>query len=216
MDTHFLIKRHSQATRVQGLYHMIFLHGFGANEDDLLGLADFFPTVSEFSSIRAPIELGPGSYAWYSLLRRPDGTLDADPNEVMRSQSLAAEAIEQARANSQVSHLQTMILGFSQGAIMSLTYGLTHPDAAAGIIALSGRLPHFLVPPLEPCNSQTRYFLGHGTHDNVLPDSGSEAAARAMKEAGYQVEFHRYPIPHTIGPEELTDINHWINSLAEG
>lgn len=208
----FFIKLHIQEVQTDNPLHMILLHGFGSNEDDLLGLAEFFPKVRQFSSIRSPIEIGRGSYAWYPLQIDSQGNLSARLEDTVQARIMAHEAISAAKKQVHFCNDRTLLLGFSQGAIMSLQYGLNFLRSVGGVIALSGRQPEVVPDELLPKNTKTKFFLGHGTNDSVLPVSGSEDAARYLKDSGIPVEFHTYPIAHSISLEEIEDINRWIEA----
>ncbi len=214
MRNQFLIKTHPAKSKTDNPVHLILLHGHGSNEDDLLSLAPEFPENFTFSAIRSPITLGYGSYTWYHLQIGADGTLVAESSALENARKLFANAISQAVEASGIDPGQAILLGFSQGAIMSYGYGLDGDLAVKGVIALSGRMPAHLKSVKDVTNRSTKFFIGHGLQDPVLPASGSQAMADFLLELGMSVEFHTYPIPHTISAQELADVKSWLNKLV--
>ncbi|MGE8357666.1 MAG: alpha/beta hydrolase, partial [Microvirgula sp.] len=84
----------------------------------------------------------------------------------------------------------------------------SHDERLAGVIGLSTYLPDrsWLAANRSPLNLSTPVFAGHGDDDDVVPSSLGRTAADALLAAGYPLQWHSYPMPHTVCPEELDDI----------
>ncbi|MCI0337948.1 MAG: alpha/beta fold hydrolase, partial [Acidobacteria bacterium] len=117
---------------------LLLLHGFGANEDDLFTLAPYLDERFLIVSARAPVELGPVSYAWFNLGFTPEGVvinLEEAESSRLRLRKFINELIEFYQIDPRAVYL----MGFSQGAMMSLALALTYPGIAAAVVSMSGR-----------------------------------------------------------------------------
>ena len=105
-----------------------------------------------------------------------------------------------------------MIAGFSQGGAMALHTGLRHAERLAGIVALSTYLPMPDRLPTEAstANRDVPIFMAHGTMDPVIRPDWGEASRRTLVAAGYAVEWHTYPMPHSVVWEEIEAISAFL------
>src|SRR5579863_4212753 len=118
---------------------LLLLHGFGSNENDLISMAPSLDKRFLIISMRAPNTLSPGSYAWFDVDFRPQGSLiNAEQAEVSRQILLnfISEAVTAYGADAR----RVYLMGFSQGAIMSASIALTQPMLIAGAVLMSGRV----------------------------------------------------------------------------
>ncbi|WP_295545953.1 dienelactone hydrolase family protein [uncultured Pseudacidovorax sp.] len=194
---------------------VMLMHGLGADGND------FVPIVREMQGALAGI--GPvrfvfpnapvrpvtinGGYvmpAWYDILGpgRPE-------DEAGLRQSMAA--IEELLARERergIPSERTVIAGFSQGCAMALLTGLRHASPLAGIVGLSGYLPlaDRTATERHAANQATPIFLAHGTRDNVVVLPRAELARDTLQGLGHAVEWHAYPMEHTVCMEEIADI----------
>jgi phospholipase/carboxylesterase len=94
-----------------------------------------------------------------------------------------------------------------------LYQGLRHPEALAGILALSTYL--VLADTLEAersaANAELPLFQAHGTFDPMVPFEAGELARRQLEDLGYAVEWHQYPMQHQVVPQEIDAIGKWLN-----
>ena len=105
-----------------------------------------------------------------------------------------------------------ILAGFSQGGAMALHVGLRYPERLAGIMVLSAYLmfPDRLQSEHSEANSATPVFVSHGTQDTVIPIALGEAARSALQAGHWPVEWHSYPIPHSVSQVEIEDIGRWM------
>lgn len=192
---------------------IVLLHGRGSNRHDLFSLAPHFPSDAIVVSPEAPFPgapwgYGPGS-AWYQFLGRNR------PEPESFSASLDALETFLRELKQQISFGKVVMGGFSQGGTMSLAYGLTRPDALAGVMNFSGFLAdHPAVTPHTTAAPTTHppIFWGHGKQDPAIPFAlGVEGRARLV-EAGYNVEARDYDIGHWIEGDELADAVAWLEA----
>ena len=209
-------------TRPKPSHSVIWLHGLGADGND------FVPIVRELSlpplGIRfvfphapmRPVTINGGFVmrAWYDIAHQQDIAMKEDEHGVRQSQNMIEELIakEQARG---VPLRRIVIAGFSQGGAMSLQTGLRQPERLAGVMSLSAYLP--LASTIEKerntANNDVPIFLGHGTADNIVALPLGIASRDRLLKLGYDVDWHQYPMPHSVCAEELKDISAWLTRV---
>ena len=195
---------------------VIFLHGFGSDEQDLFGLKDALPSTWTYLSARAPMPVEPSGYRWFA--KKPgDGDYDGETADLQRSAQLIEEFVTQATAKYHTQADRVFLVGFSQGAIMSYEVGLRKPALVRGIAALSGSVLPVLKAELKPDASLDRLaiFIGHGTLDQALPYASASRANEVLLGLGLKPAFHGYVgMPHTVSEAEIQDLKAWLeNSL---
>jgi len=105
-----------------------------------------------------------------------------------------------------------VLMGFSQGCAMTLLAGLRAPQRLAGLVALSGYLPLPATTAAErsAANAGLPVFMGHGEEDEIVALERGEAARDALLALGHPVEWHTYPMGHSVCPEEVGELNRWL------
>lgn len=182
---------------------VIFLHGIGADGNDLIGLAPYFQRSlphARFISPNAPFrfEMAPFGYQWFSL---QDFTDEARLAGAQRAAPSLNAFIDAELAKDGLGDENLALIGFSQGAMMSLHVGLRRPKAMAGIISYSGILVGRDLLEIE-MQSRPPIMLTHGTEDPVLPFPFMAQAEDGLKSLGLEVEAHARPgLPHGIDDE---------------
>jgi phospholipase/carboxylesterase len=111
-----------------------------------------------------------------------------------------------------------VLMGFSQGAVMSLDVGIRYPKRLAGVIALSGYLysADSLGREKSAASSGLPILLAHGTYDDVLPLAGSRQACKALQAHGFQARLVEYPMGHQVIPEELEEVRSFLKAVLPG
>ena len=189
------------------------LHGRGADEEDLLPVARHLPEDLQVISLRAPDPLQ-GGYTWYELDLSAGGLESSQPDaaDFRRSLDLVAESVDAAVESHALDPDRIGLLGFSQGAITSLSLVLEAPDRYAWVAALHGYLAD-AHSDIAPDGIEGKpVFVGAGAGDRVIPESRSAAAADRFEEIGAAVTRGSYPGGHGIGQEELTDVVAFVES----
>ena len=113
---------------------------------------------------------------------------------------------------------QTTLGGFSQGCLMAIEIGMRYPHRLAGIVGISGRAsnPSQLIAEQSALAKQQRFFITHGTLDQVIPFSQSRDHVRELQGAGLNIEWHELVKPHTIaGEEEISLIREFVRKGYE-
>jgi phospholipase/carboxylesterase len=193
---------------------LLLLHGFGSNEHDLMGLAPYLDGRFHIVSARATYDIGFG-YAWYYLYGVP-GYLQHDDASRARSLEMLKKFIRELPERVGVQADKIYLLGFSQGAVMSLNVALTAPDLVAGVIAISGYLDDQVEPLVVPETLEEKHFLVmHGTQDDLIPVKGGRAVRDYLQSTPASIAYHEYPVGHTIHPDALEVIREWLASQLE-
>lgn len=189
---------------------LVLLHGYGANEEDLLPIGEALDARLRVVSLQAPLSLGGAMRAWFHLAQDARGGIRFDPKQVNEAVDAALEAVEQVAQQSP----RPVLLGFSQGAAMALGVALRKPELTAGVLSLSG-----VPPPLDglaPDVQGLPVFAAHGTLDPLLPIQLGRATRDALVRLGLAVEWHEYEMGHMVLPEEIRDARAWLKERLDG
>lgn len=201
---------------------VIWMHGLGADGHD------FEPIVPELDLPRAlairfvfphapmrPVTVNGGAVmrAWYDVagvggVRREDAA-------GVRASQRDIEALIEREKQRGVPAGRIVLAGFSQGGAMALQTGLRHPERLAGLLILSSFLPlaDTLAAEGESANRDVPIFLAHGTHDPMIPMSRASDSRDRLLALGYRVEWHEYPMPHSLCAEEITELSAWLRRV---
>ena len=198
---------------------IIWLHGLGADGHD------FEPIVPELEMPPVPaarlvfphapvqpvtINGGARMRAWYDVTN--DGRQDATGIRASQARVEALIARERSRG---IAPGAIVLAGFSQGGAIALHTGLRHPERLAGILALSTYLPlpDTLEKEASQANRDVPIFMAHGTQDPLIPLSWAARSRDLLLSLGYAVEWHEYPMPHSVCSEEIADVGRWLRTV---
>jgi len=198
---------------------IIWMHGLGADGHDFVdvvpelglparpGVRFVFPHAP-----MRPVTINGGYVmrAWYDI-RDDDGVRREDPAGVRASQR-AIEALIAREKERGVPAAAIVLAGFSQGGAMALHTALRHTERLAGVMALSCSLPlsDTLAGEAAPANRDVAIFMAHGTHDPMIPMARALRAREVLTGLGYRLEWHEYPMPHSVCVEEIAHIGAWL------
>jgi len=191
---------------------VIWLHGLGADGHD------FEPIVPELR-LSAPVRFvfphapvrpvtinnGVSMRAWYDIYQFGGGR--EDEAGIRASQALLEDLIRKETR-------PVFLAGFSQGGAIVLQTALRHPKKLAGVLALSTYLPLSgkLASEKSPQSQGIPIFMAHGTQDPVIPLERAKISREVLQQLGYKVEWHEYPMPHSVCAEEIAAISSFISS----
>ncbi len=188
---------------------LVLFHGRGADEKDLFPLVDLLDPEQRLvaATPRAPLSLPPGGAHWYVV--RQVGFPDKETFDA--SYERAGAWLEAFAEQTGVSPRRTVLGGFSQGAVMAYALGLGHGrPRPAGVIGLSGFLPTVDGFELDLSGPLLPVAIGHGVYDPVISVEFSREARRVLEQAGAEVFYREYPLPHTIDPRYLGELSGWL------
>ncbi len=191
---------------------LLLLHGYGSNEEDLFSFASELPEEYYVVSVRAPYELGYGSYAWYAINFDADENKFSDIPQAQQSRDLIANFIDELIANYPIDAAKVTLIGFSQGTILSYAIALSYPEKIQRVVAMSGYLnTEMAIPNFENKDfSRLKIFASHGTVDQVVPVDWARKAAPALTKLGIEVVYKEYPIGHGVAPQNFYDFKNWL------
>jgi phospholipase/carboxylesterase len=198
---------------------VIVLHGLGDSGHGFAPVAEELD-LSALGSVRFVLPHAPeqpvtvnGGYvmrAWYDILGTNLARIEDEPG--LRKSATEIESLI-ARENARgVPSSRIVLMGFSQGCAMTLLTGLRHRERLAGLAGLSGYLPLAATTAAErsEANRDVPLFLAHGTQDPVVPYPSGVASRDALAALGYTIEWHEYPMPHSVCAQEIADLNRWL------
>ena len=191
---------------------LILLHGYGSNEEDLFSFAPELPDDSYVISVRAPYDLQPYGHAWYAIHFDADENKFSDNEQAKESVELIAGFIDEIVKQYPIDTKNVTLVGFSQGAILSYATALTYPEKIAKVVALSGYFNQDILPEVIDTKaiSHLKFFVSHGTVDQVIPVDWARKAKPALENLGLEVEYQEYPIGHGVSPKNFFDFKNWL------
>jgi phospholipase/carboxylesterase len=185
---------------------LIALHGLG---DSLAGYR-WLPQVLQLPWLSYLLVNAPdpyyGGFAWYDL--------DGDPAAgITRSRKLLVELLDGLREKGFPPE-RIVLLGFSQGCLMSIEIGARYPHRLAGIVGISGYVhePEKLVRELSPVAKQQRFLITHGTLDPLIPIEHVRPKMELLKRAGLHIDWREFEKPHTITEPELPIVRDFVRA----
>jgi phospholipase/carboxylesterase len=191
---------------------LLLLHGRGANELDLLGLAEELDPRLTVISVRAPHRRSVG-YHWYDLIN----VGVPEPTSYTVGRERLEQFVGEAVARYGLDPARLYLLGFSQGAMMAGGLALVMPERIAGAVMLSGYLP--LQQGLAVNEAGLRgqaFFVAHGTYDSVIPVRYAREARDYLTRVGADLIYREYPIEHYVSPDELAEVAAWLTARLDG
>lgn len=198
---------------------VIWLHGLGADG------YDFKPIVPELNlpeghgirfifphAPQRPVTVNAGVVmpAWYDLYSM-DFTNHEDEEGINASSQQISDLIQQLDIESN----NIALAGFSQGGAIALHTALRFHRPLAGILAMSSYLPlvKTFESELSEANRETPVMMCHGSHDPVVPYQLGDDSRYFMEQAGVKIDWHSYPMQHSVCPDEINDIGQWLQKI---
>jgi phospholipase/carboxylesterase len=202
---------------------VVWLHGLGADG------YDFVPVVRELELAGSPparyvfphapqipvtINGGYVMRAWYDILGTEEIERREDEARIRASAAAVEQLIEREVARG-VARSRIVLAGFSQGGAITLHAGMRANEPLAGMMALSTYLPlaNTVEAEATPVSREIPIFMAHGTSDPVIPFHRSVASRDRLKTLGYAVEWHEYPMPHSVNADEIRHIAEFLRRV---
>lgn len=199
---------------------VIVLHGLGADGNDFVPVARELD-LSAAGAVRfvfphapvTPVTIN-GGYsmrAWYDILGAD--LVQREDEAGLRKSLSGIDALIEREKSRGIPAQRIVLAGFSQGCAMALLTGLRHRERLGGIVGLSGYLPLAATTGVErhPANAATPVFLAHGRVDPVVSIARAIASRDLLNALGYEVEWHEYPMAHSLCAQEIGDLNRWLS-----
>lgn len=206
-------------TGVKPVASIIWLHGLGADGHDFepivpeLRLPASLPLRFVFPQAPVrPVTLNNGlpMRAWFDIVKI--GAHQPRDRAGIQASRTALEALIARENQRGIPAVRIVLAGFSQGGSVALYTGLQYREGLAGVMALSTYLPvdEGMDFNLNPANAGTPIFYGHGLQDPVVPMQLADKTRKSLLALGCQIEWHTYPMPHSVCPAEIADIRAWL------
>ncbi len=192
---------------------LLMLHGYGSNESDLFSMASMLNTKALVVSLRAPVALDWGGFAWYEIdfTQLGRGRM-SDVEQAKKSLAMLRSEIPKIHAKYGTDPDRTWLMGFSQGCILSYALSLGDPRGFSKVLALSGYILKDVVP--EAYNQSELlhldYFVSHGTQDEVLPVDWARTAVGILEKLKISHQYKEYQMGHGVNPECFNDMKIWM------
>ena len=201
---------------------VIWMHGLGADGWDFVPIVRELPLPEGFAirflfpHARArPVTINNGHVmrAWYDIAMNDIARLP-DEKGIRESQAEIERLIARERARGVPSE-RIVLAGFSQGGAMALHAGLRHAERLGGILALSCYLvlEDSFDREAASANKLTPILMAHGTEDPIIPLQLAEASRTALENRGYRIDWHAYPMPHSVCGEEVVVIAEFLTDV---
>ena len=196
---------------------VIWLHGLGADGHDFepivpeLRLPDTLPLrfVFPHAPVR-PVTLNGGMAmrAWYDIISLDrNGPVDAAG---INESSALLESLIAREEQRGIDPGRIVLAGFSQGGAIAINTVLRAGRKFAGLMALSTWLALRETLQADSVDASTPVFMAHGRFDPMIPMQYGRSAADALVDAGFDVDWHDYPMAHAVCPQEIDDIRSWL------
>jgi len=193
---------------------LILLHGYGADEYDLMGLAGYFREDVQVLSIRGGRTTPYGGVSWFDIDMAPDGSLKFNIEQARESTNTLISIIDEMKKDGIIGSTKMILAGFSQGATISNLVTFQKPEIIQALLIMSGRLPRdagsFITD--QSIFKEMPIFAGHGTHDNVIPIEYGRQIVQFWDPLS-RLEHHEYPMGHEISQAEISDIQSWMDKI---
>ena len=198
---------------------IIVLHGLGADGNDFVPIAEELQLDAvgpvRFIFPHAPVRPvtingGMAMRAWYDLLHAD--LVKREDEAGLRASRLDIEALIATERERGIAASRIVLAGFSQGCAMTLLTGLRHTERLAGLVGLSGYLPlaDTTAGERSAASMALPVFLAHGRDDTVIPLARAAASRDALQALGCVVDWHAYPMAHSVCAQEVGDLNRWL------
>lgn len=225
MDATALLETIERDTGPDPRWAVIWLHGLGADGNDFVPLVPEL-VRREWPAIRfvfphapvRPVTINGGApmRAWYDI-RELDLANRADEQGVAESVA-QVEALIAHEGERGIPPGRIILAGFSQGGAVTLAAGLRRREPLAGLVALSTYMPaaQGAQAALVEGASRQPVFMAHGSEDPVVPYLAGKQSAGLLRRLGFEVDWHVYPMQHSVSGEEVRDLGNWFNARLAG
>ncbi|MFD2528755.1 alpha/beta hydrolase [Polaribacter marinaquae] len=207
-NLHYVVRE--PKTNIENPSLLILLHGYGSNEQDLFSFANELPDNLLIVSAQAPLSMGFGGYAWYSINFDDKNGKFSDLKEAKESIDKIAVFIDEIKLKYNTNTDKTFLLGFSQGAILSYSLSFFFPNKVQHVIALSGYINTELLPENISSEIKTDYYCSHGSVDQVLPVEWARKSKPFLDNLGFKNDYSEYNIGHGVAPQNFFSFKKWI------
>ena len=195
---------------------VLILHGYGADANDLLSIAKYwqrFLPDAFFCVPNAPnpCQVNPAGFEWFDLMQTDN---DKITQESLVSLEKLQETIDQKLDDLKIEHNKLILVGFSQGTMMSVQYAIRQKKKIAGVLGYSGKIYNYELLEKELISKPRMRFL-HGNIDEIVPIDEMYKSVEFLKKKDFEVDCKAYEgLGHSISPDGLSDGLDFIKNLT--
>lgn len=206
---HYVIRESKDSVLKSPL--LILLHGNGSNENDLFSLSNSVSNNWIVVSVRGPYQLAENSYRWYDV-KMVNGKIVINIEEEERSREKLIQLISEITQKYNVDSEKIIVAGFSQGANMSQSLGLSEPNLVVGFGVFSGRYVEEFTPYISKSIAlkNSKAFIAHGSGDTMLPKTYATENITKLKELGIQITYCEDTNGHSISTKQWDEFSKWL------
>jgi len=204
----------------QATASIIWLHGLGADGHDFepmaseLGLSEYVRFIFPHAPIQ-PITVYDNykMRAWYDIVSR--NLLEKEDKMGICESAKQIENLIGHEIQQGISSDRIVLAGFSQGGAITFQAGLRYPERLAGLLVLSSYLPlaNTVDEEIVKINREIPIMMAHGTMDNIIPIKIAQKSRHILTKKGYLIEWHDYPMQHSVCSKEVEDIKDWLKKI---
>ena len=197
---------------------VIWLHGLGADGNDFVPIAGQLdmPVPVRYVFPHAPVRPvtingGMAMRAWFDIAVTADGQASSSLEDVLASVKQVDQLLEREIERG-IDAGKILLAGFSQGGVIALHLALRRNEPLAGVLALSTYLPHLNESrdDFNPAVRNLPIMAMHGRQDAMIPLHRARTTLQGLAALGYPFEWKEYDMPHAVCPEQVVDINTWM------
>ena len=190
---------------------IILLHGYGSDEKDLFSFSNNIPPEFLVLSLRAPKQIHQTGYCWYDV-NFSDSPPSFNEKQAEESMNKIVSFLSEAYKQYHFDNRKVFLLGFSQGAALSLSLSLQHPYLIKGAVILSGREMKSFIPNYKSKEElkNLNLFISHGTQDKVIPFSEGMKIDESLTKLNVKHQFKKYDMGHSISEQTYSDFVNWF------
>lgn len=191
---------------------LFMFHGYGSNEEDLFSFASELPSELFVVSVRAPYNLDPFGYAWYSINFDAEYGKWSDDSQAVESREKIVVFMDEACEAYSLDKQNITLLGFSQGTILSYAVALSYPEKVKNIIALSGYVNEGILAQgyENKDHSKLDFYCSHGQVDQVIPLEWAQRTPHFLKGLAIPHIYEEFPVGHGVAPQNFYSFKSWL------
>ncbi len=216
MKLKFLYKEPTKQTENEKSPLLILLHGFGADANDLFGLAPFLDERFFIASVQAPFALPFGGRAWFELYFEGGQVSGFNAEQFGQSLEMLLGFIDELVAQHDLDAERVFIGGFSQGSMIGITSVFNAPEKFAGAVLMSGRAAdEMIVKENTEKLKDFPVFVTHGVYDPVIPIDNGRESKEVLSLLSVDLTYKEYEMAHEISQASLQDVSHWLSGQLD-
>ena len=191
---------------------IFLLHGYGSNEEDLFAFAPELPPEYTIIAVRAPHPLQPYGHAWYAINFDAEKGKWSNDEQAIDSREKIVIFIEEACTSYGLDETEVILIGFSQGTILSYAVALSYPEKIKRVVGLSGYINEKIIVASYADNdfSALKIYASHGQVDQVIPPEWAQRIPDFLEKLKIDHVYEEFPVGHGVAPQNFHSFKQWL------